>query len=212
MLVPSLSTQQAGPILHIRTIKAIVRTSGSTKRGGVIMLKFLGIVLGVVVLAGIALVAYASTRPNDFRVERSIVIKAPPEKIFPLINDLHRFNEWNPFEKKDPGKGQHSGTPTGVGSVYTWDSAALGSGSMSVSETVPNERVTMKLDFLKPFEAHNLADFTLKPKDGGTEVTWAMYGPAPLLTKIMDVVIGMDKMVGGDFEQGLTTLKSIAEK
>jgi Polyketide cyclase / dehydrase and lipid transport len=176
------------------------------------MLKILGIVLAVVVLAAGALVAYAATRPDDFRVERSIVVKAAPDKIFPLLNDMHRFNEWNPFDRKDPGKGQYSGAPNGVGAAYKWDSSTLGAGSMTISETVPNERVTMKLDFLKPMEANNLADFTLRPKDGGTEVTWAMYGPAPLLTKIMDVVIGMDKMVGGDFEQGLVNLKTIAEK
>ena len=84
-------------------------------------------------------------------------------------------------------------------------------GSMEIIESQPSSKIAIKLDFLKPFEAHNTAEFTLKPEGNGTRVTWAMFGPANMMSKCMDTVVGMDKMVGKDFEAGLASLKKVSE-
>ena len=167
----------------------------------------------LVVLAALALVlAYAATRADSFRVERSTRIKAPPERVFALINDLTRMKAWNPFEKKDPDlKGQFGPATAGEGASYAWQSEKVGVGSMTILESTAPSRVKMRLDFLKPFAAQNMAEYTLKAEGEATQVTWAMYGPAPFSTKLMQVFISMDRMVGKDFEDGLANLKTLAE-
>jgi hypothetical protein len=162
----------------------------------------------------LALLAFAATRPDIFHVRRSTSIKAQPEKIFPLINDLHAFNTWNPFEKKDPNvKGTYSGPSSGKGARYGWDgNKDIGKGTIQIVESAPSSKVTMQLNFIKPFEAHNLVEFTLEPGGDSTHVTWAMQGPLPFMAKIIHLFINMDRMVGKDFEAGLAYLKTIAEK
>jgi uncharacterized protein YndB with AHSA1/START domain len=176
------------------------------------MLKILGWTTILLVFAIGALVAYAATKPDSFRVARTLAIAAPPERLFPLISDLRGFNHWNPYERKDPGKGTYAGTSSGIGSSYAWDSSKLGKGAMTITDVTAPDEVVMRLDFEKPFKARNMATFTITPRDGNSDVTWAMEGPAPLMTKIMDVVIGMDRMVGGDFADGLRNLKELAER
>ena len=176
------------------------------------MLKTIAIVV-VVLLAGI--LAYAATKPDVFRVQRATSIKAPPEKIFPFLNDLHKFGAWSPWEKKDPAmKRTFAGSESGKGAVYEWDGDKnVGQGRMEIMDTTPPSKVAIKLDFARPFEAHNIVEFTLTPKGGdSTDVTWAMQGPVPYVAKIMHVFVDMDSMVGKDFEAGLATLKSVAEK
>lgn len=169
------------------------------------------ILIAVVAAVGLVLV-YAATRPDNFRIERSVRIEAPPERIYGLIDDLHQFNRWNPFLRKDPAtQGTYSGTPGGKGARYAWQSEKVGVGQMEIVETAAPSNVTMKLDFIKPFEAHNIADFTLKPEAGATQVTWAMHGPSPFLSKLIEVFVSMDRMVGKDFEDGLSNLKTLAE-
>ena len=176
------------------------------------MLKVIGII-GILLLVGVATVlALAAMKPDTFRVARSTSINAPPEKIFPLINDLHQFNTWNPFEKKDPGKGTYSGPVSGKGASYAWKSDQLGIGAMTIADSAEPSRVDIKLDFVKPFEAHNDVAFTLVPKGAATDVTWAMNGHVPFFAKVIHVLIDMDKMVGGDFEDGLANMKALAEK
>ncbi|MDF3883582.1 SRPBCC family protein [Cupriavidus basilensis] len=158
------------------------------------------------------LLIFTATRPDTFRVERSASVKAPPERVFALINDLHSFNQWNPYEKKDPAlKGTYGGTRSGQGAAYAWESDKVGVGRMEIVDTVPASRVTMKLDFFKPFEAHNTAEFTLRPEAGATRVTWSMQGAVPFFAKLAHLVFNMDKMVGKDFEEGLVNLKTLAE-
>jgi len=158
------------------------------------------------------LLIYAATRPDNFRIERSVRIEAPPERVYGLIDDLHQFNRWNPFLRKDPAaQGTYSGTPSGKGARYAWQGEKVGVGQMEIVDTAAPANVTMNLDFIKPFEAHNIADFTLKPEAGATQVTWAMHGPAPFLSKLMQVFVSMDRMVGKDFEDGLGNLKTLAE-
>jgi uncharacterized protein YndB with AHSA1/START domain len=166
--------------------------------------------LGVAILL---LLAYASTRPDEFRVERRLRIAAPADKVWPLVSELRAFNRWNPYERKDPLiKSAYSGAASGVGSRYDWDSKEVGSGSLEITGQLPGRAVQMKLDFVKPFEAHNQAEFALQPTpDGATEVRWTMHGPANFISKLMGVFISMDKMVGRDFEAGLQNLRQIAE-
>jgi hypothetical protein len=171
--------------------------------------------IAIVVLVLVAgVLAIAATKPDTFRVERSVSIQAPPEKIFPLIDDFHNWGAWSPWENRDPAmKRTHSGAARGKGAAYAWEgNNAVGSGRMTIAESSPPSKVTIDLDFLKPFEAHNVADFTLTPEGGATRVTWAMHGPSPFFSKVMQVFLSMDSMVGKDFEAGLANLKAAAEK
>lgn len=158
------------------------------------------------------LLAFAATRPNHFRLERSTVIAAPPETIRPLIADFRAWRDWSPWEGKDPAmKRTLSGAEAGGGAVYGWEgNGQVGTGRMEIVDDAPR-RVAIKLDFLKPFEAHNLAEFTLAPEAAGTRVTWAMSGPQPFVAKLMSLVFSMERMVGPDFEAGLANLKRRAE-
>lgn len=175
------------------------------------MFKKIAIVV-VVLLA--ALLAFAATKPDTFRVERSTSIKASPAKIFPLINDFHVWDAWSPWEKMDPAmKRTHSGASSGKGEVYEWEgNSKVGAGRMEITESSPPSKVIIKLDFIKPFEGHNIAEFVLEPKGDTTNVTWAMHGPAPYISKLMTVFVSMDSMVGKDFETGLANMKAVAEK
>ena len=175
------------------------------------MLQTIAIVI-IILLAMILL--YAATRPNTFRVQRTTSIKAPPEKVFALLNDFKAWGGWSPWENIDPAlKRTFSGTASGKGTQYAWEgNNKVGHGSMEIIESSPPSRLLIKLDFLKPFEAHNTTEFTLTPSDGYTEVTWAMYGPNLFMGKVMSLFCNMDKMVGGSFETGLANLKAHSEK
>lgn len=172
-------------------------------------------ILGIVVLAIAGVLIYAATKPDTFRVERSTLIKAPPEKIFPLINDIHEMQQWSAWEKVDPAMQRtHSGAPSGVGAIYEWKgNKEIGSGRMEITESVPPSRVVIKMDFIEPFPAHNTAAFTLKPEaDGNTRVTNAIFGPMPYISKVMSTFFSMDRMIGDKFEQSLAALKALAER
>jgi len=173
----------------------------------------LSIILICLGVALVVLLAYASTRPDEFRVERRLRIAAPADKVWPLVSELRSFNRWNPYERKDPlVKTRYDGAPSGIGSRYAWESDKVGTGSMEITSQQPGRAVRMNLDFVKPFEAHNQAEFALQPTpDGATEVRWTMHGPANFVSKLMGVFINMDKMVGSDFEDGLQNLRQLAE-
>ena len=175
------------------------------------MLTFIGI---AIVLAITGLRLYAATKPDMFRVQRSIEIEVPPERIFQRINDLTEWVAWSPWEKMDPAmKKTASGAPLGKGAMYEWDgNHQVGKGRMEILESLSPSKVLLKLDFLKPFEAHNRAEFTLTAQDSSTTVTWAMYGPQPYLAKVMGLFFNCEKMVGPQFETGLANLKTISEK
>lgn len=175
------------------------------------MLKIIGIVIAVVI-AGILI--FAMTKPDTFRVQRAAGIKAPPEKVFALINDFKAWGAWSPWEKKDPAMKRTFGAIiSGKGAQYAWEgNKEVGQGSMEITEVVPSSKIVLKLDFLKPFEAHNIVEFTLAAQGDTTTVTWVMHGPANFMSKLMQVFMNMDSMVGKDFEAGLANLKSTAEK
>ena len=178
------------------------------------MRKILAIVGAVVVVAVAAILIYASTKPDSFRVERSAAMNVPPEKIFPYIEGLKRWTEWSPYEGRDPAmKRAYSGAESGKGAVYEWDgNDDVGKGRMEIVDSTPPHRVVIKLDFLKPFEGHNMAELTVEPKGGQTIVTWAMYGPSTFMTKLIGTFVDMDDMIGRDFAAGLAKLKAVVEK
>jgi uncharacterized protein YndB with AHSA1/START domain len=167
-------------------------------------------------IAGVLIVA--SMRPDTFRVQRSIDINAPADKIYPLINDYKHWASWSPYENVDPQmKRTFSGAPSGKGAIYEWNgNKNVGRGRMEIIDAVPSSKIGIKLDFFSPFEAHNIAEFTMLPKGEATNVTthvtWAMHGPVPFLAKIMHMIFSMDRMVGGQFEQGLANMKAVAER
>lgn len=169
--------------------------------------------LGLLV-AVLALLAFAASRPDNFRVQRSITIQAPPAKVFALLNDFQKFGSWSPWEHLDPAmKRNFSGPASGPGSVYAWEgNDAVGAGRMEILQTVPDAKVVIKLDFIKPFEGHNTTEHTLQAQGGQTTVTWAMHGPSPYMMKVIGVFVSMDRMVGKDFESGLAKLKRVAEQ
>jgi uncharacterized protein YndB with AHSA1/START domain len=168
----------------------------------------------VVVVLIAALLVFAATKPDTFRVQRAASIKAPPEKVFALLNDFQRWEAWSPWEKKDPAmKRTFSVVTSGKGAQYAWEgNREVGQGRMEIAESVPPSKVAIKLDFAKPFEAHNTVEFTLESKGDATNVTWTMLGDTPYLAKIVHVFLDMDKLVGKDFEAGLANLKTLAEK
>jgi Polyketide cyclase / dehydrase and lipid transport len=175
------------------------------------MIKAIVIII-VVLVAGLLL--YAATRPDTFRVRRSASINAPPEKVFALLNDFHRWGVWSPWEKMDPSmKRIYSGAANGKGAVYEWEgNRKVGQGRMEITESSPSAGVTIRLDFIKPFEAHNVAEFTLEADGGSTNVTWWMHGHLPYIAKVIHVFFNMDRIVGKDFETGLANLKAVAEQ
>jgi Polyketide cyclase / dehydrase and lipid transport len=168
----------------------------------------------ILALIIIALLAFAATRPDRFRIQRSIRIQAPIQKVFAQVNDFRLWQSWSPWEKKDPNMQRtHSGASAGVSAKYAWDgNKDVGNGQMEIIESSPHSLIRIKLDFFKPFEAHNTADFSFTQEGDSTVVTWAMYGPQPFFAKLMGLVFNMDKVVGTDFEQGLEALKLIAER
>jgi carbon monoxide dehydrogenase subunit G len=174
------------------------------------MLKIIALLLVGLIAS---LLIYAATKPDTFRIQRSASINAPAEKIFPFIDDFRKWVDWSPWEKMDPElKRSFSAAASGQGSVYEWEGQKVGQGRMEIAKISPPTNILIDLDFLKPFGAHNIAEFTLEPGGNSTTVTWAMYGPSPYIAKLMHVFSSMDRMVGKDFEAGLANLKAIAEK
>jgi hypothetical protein len=170
--------------------------------------------IALIILAAVGvLLAFAATQPDTFKVQRSASIKAPPDKLHGLINDMKVFNTWNPYNLKDPNiKGEYQGPQAGPGAAYHFaGNKDVGKGSIAITDSSPS-KVTMKLDMIEPFEGHNVVEFILVPRGDSTEVTWAMHGPSPYIGKVMGLVFNMDSMIGRDFEAGLANLKAKAEK
>src|SRR3954462_10487115 len=178
------------------------------------MLETIAIIAGVLAIAVAIILILAATKPNTFSVRRATTVKAPPDKIFGLINDFHQWGTWSPYEQKDPAmKRTYGGTERGKGAVYAWDGDKnVGSGRMEILEASAPQKIVIKLDFFKPFEGHNTAEFTMLPQGGGTHVTWVMHGPARFMTRLIQIFMNLDNMIGRDFETGLANLKTLTEK
>jgi hypothetical protein len=173
------------------------------------MIKLLAVTAVVLIIAALG---FAATRPDTFRVQRQISIKAPPETIHAYLGDFRQWSVWSPYEKLDPAMQRTYGGPEkGKGAWYEWSgSRKAGAGRMEIVDAQASA-IRIRLDFIKPFEGHNTAEFTLRPNGNATDVTWAMYGPSPFIAKVVGLFFNMDTMIGRDFEQGLAHLKAAAE-
>lgn len=161
-----------------------------------------------------ALIAYVSLQPNTFRIARSAVIDAPAQRIYPLINDLHEWPRWSPWSRLDPRQTvTYDGSPLGAGAIMSWaGDKKVGAGKMKIAESSQNERIRIKIQFLKPMKAIHDVQFDLKPlSETRTEVVWTMSGRNEFLAKAMHAFMNMDRMVGGQFEEGLANLKALVE-
>ena len=178
------------------------------------MFEIIAIIAVVLAIAIAILLILAATKPDTFTVQRATAVKAPPETIFPLINDFHQWGTWSPYETKDPAmKRTYSGAASGKGAVYAWQgNKNVGSGRMEILDSSVPSKIVIKLDFFTPFEGHNTAEFTMLPQGDATNVTWLMHGPAPFMSRVMQVFMNLDKMIGKDFEVGLANLKRLTEK
>jgi uncharacterized protein YndB with AHSA1/START domain len=178
------------------------------------MLEIIALIAVILAIAIAVVLVLAATKPDRFSIQREITIRAPAEKIFPLINDFHQWVAWSPYEHRDPAlKRTYSGAESGTGAIYAWEgNNNVGSGRMEILETAVPSKIVIQLDFFKPFEGHNTAEFTMLPQGDATHVTWLMHGPAPFMNKLMQVFMNLDKMIGKDFEAGLINLKTVTEK
>jgi hypothetical protein len=180
------------------------------------MLEIIAIVAVALAIGIVVVLVLASGKPDTFTVQRSALLQAPAERIFPLVNNFHRWTSWSPWENKDPAmKRSYSGAESGKGAVYAWNgNKNVGSGRMEILDASSPSKITIKLDFLKPFEGHNTAEFTFAPERdiSATNVIWVMQGPSPFMSKVMQVFMNLDKMIGRDFEAGLANLKKLVEK
>jgi hypothetical protein len=170
-------------------------------------------IITVVVIIVAVIVIVAAMQPTDFKVERSLVINAPAEGIYPYFNSPRLFDAFNPFAKQDPKiQLTYSGPESGPGARSSWlGNTQVGEGSVEIIESVPNKRVRVRLDFKKPMEATNYGEYTMAPEGTGTKVTWTMTGQKNLVQKIFCLFMNMDKMVGGEFEKGLVSLRQLVE-
>lgn len=171
----------------------------------------------IVIVAAVAIfLGYAAMQPSEFGVERSIVVNAPASAIFPHVNNLHNWEAWSPWAKLDPNaQGGFEGPEQGVGAVMSWSgNSDVGVGKMTITESRPDEMVAFRLDFQKPFEATNTAEFAFAPEgERQTKVTWKMAGSHDgVFMKALGLVMNCEKMVGQHFDQGLANLKAIAEQ
>ena len=171
------------------------------------------ILLGLAIVVG-ALLLFAATRPNSYAVSRSMTIKAPPEKLFAMVDSFPAWPQWSPYEKLDPNmKRTIGGSPSGVGATYAWaGNSSAGEGKMTISKSQPSSLVEVQLDFTKPMSEHAVATFTFAPKGDSTLVTWSVNGPMPYVAKLFTMFMSMDKELGGQMEDGLGTMKKVAEK
>jgi len=176
--------------------------------------KILLAVVAVIAVFVVGVLGLATTQPDTFKVERSATIQAPPETVYALLSDFRQWEAWSPWDKLDPAMTRtYSGAERETGAIYEWEgNDKAGKGRMEITEALAPSKVVIKLDFIVPFESHNVTEFTVTPDGDAQKLTWTMTGPQSFLSKIMCVFMDMDAMVGKDFESGLATLKALAEK
>ena len=191
------------------SIAAPIATSAPAPR----RFSFLKKMLLVFAVIAIALIVIVMLQPDDFRVERSALMAAPPSAPFALVNDFHNWEKWSPWAKLDPTmKVKFEGPASGVGAIYTWvGNDEVGEGRMEILESKPNEMIRIKLEFIKPFASTNDTVFAFKPDGSNTAATWTMSGKNNFMSKAFHLAMNIDKLVGGDFEKGLASMKSLVE-
>lgn len=173
----------------------------------------LWLILELIIATFALLLIYAWFKPNNFRIERTIVINAPTAKVHAHLANFRKWTGWSPWEALDPNmKRTFEGAAEGVGAAYSWEGKKAGCGDMLITKSDPATGISLDLNFTKPMKANNKTDITLSSEAEGTRVKWAMYGPQPFLHRVMATFFSMDKMVGKDFEKGLAQLKAVSEK
>lgn len=170
-------------------------------------------ILAVILIVVVGFCAIVAMRPNDFTITRTASVNAPPEKVFEQVNDFHKWEGWSPWAKLDPAmKTTYSGPESGPGASYSWvGNDQVGEGKMTIAESHPNQHVKIDLEFIKPWQAQNVTEFTMVPNGANTNVTWTMSGKNNFVGKAFGMVMNMDKMIGDDFDKGLAQLKAAAE-
>ncbi len=177
------------------------------------MVTVLFIVLAILFVVVVVFAGIVAMQPSEFRVTRSATMPGPAEAVFAQVNNLHNWQQWSPWAKLDPqAQNTYNGPDSGEGAIFQWiGSNQVGEGKMTIVESRPHELVKIKLEFLKPFAATNTAEFRFRPNGDRTDVTWTMYGTNNFMSKAIHLALNMDKMVGGQFEEGLANMKSVLE-
>lgn len=173
----------------------------------------LQILLGVAVLIALFLI-YVALKPGDFAISRSATFHAPAQAVYDLVSDLRRWNDWSPWAKLDPdAKYTLEGPPSGVGAKHSWNgNSKVGQGSMTIVEAKPAQLIRCRLEFIRPFKCTNAVEFAFASQGDQTTMSWTMTGKSNFMSKIFCTFMNMDKMVGGDFEKGLASLRTLVEK
>ena len=168
------------------------------------------IVLAVLIIGFVGIVA---AQPSDFQVSRSININSGPAAPFDQVNDFHKWSAWSPWEKIDPTMNRtYEGPASGTGAIYAWaGNGDVGEGKMTITDTVPNELIKIKLEFFKPMEGISPTEFSFKPEGDQTKVTWTMSGENNFIAKAVCLFMSMDRMIGDKFEEGLANMKQVVE-
>jgi carbon monoxide dehydrogenase subunit G len=175
--------------------------------------KRLKTILFALVAIVVVFVVVVAMQPSEFRVERTATMSASPAAVFAQVNDFHKWEQWSPFAKRDPAMQKtYEGAPEGIGAVYAWSgNSEVGEGRTTITESRPTELITIKLEFVRPFAGTSTAEFAFKPQGDQTAVTWSLEGKNNFMAKAVGLFMNMDKMIGGDFETGLASLKSVTE-
>lgn len=173
----------------------------------------LKIILGTLAVIIVGFVVVVALQPAEFRVARSATMSAPAAAVFAQVNDLHKWEAWSPWAKRDPAMKQtYDGAPAGVGAISAWaGNREVGEGRMTITESRPGELIRFRLEFFKPFTATNTAEFAFKSEGNQTTVTWSMAGNNNFMAKAVGLFMNMDRLVGGDFEKGLAAMKALVE-
>lgn len=174
------------------------------------MIQIILIALAAIVIVFLGIVAM---QPSAFRVDRSAIMMAPASAIFPQVNNFRHWEVWSPWEKPDPQlKRTYSGAPAGTGAVYAWaGNKHVGEGQMTIIDSHPHERIRIQIEFFKPFKGTHTIEFTFKPEENHTVVTWSMFGKNTFMGKTIGLFMNMNQMIGGKFEEGLAELKALVE-
>ena len=177
------------------------------------MLKFIRIALIVILVAFVVFIGIVSLQPSEFHVVRSATMAAPPAAVFAQVNDFHKWEGWSPWAKLDPNaKSTFEGPSAGKNAIFRWaGNDDVGEGSMTITESRPNELIRIRLDFVKPFENTADVEFTFKPESDRTTVTWSMAGKNNFIGKALCLFMNMDKMIGDKYDEGLANIKAIVE-
>ncbi|MCU0877197.1 MAG: SRPBCC family protein [Pirellulaceae bacterium] len=170
-------------------------------------------IAAIAVLLIVVFIVVVAMQPSDFRILRRKQIAAPAATVFAHLNELMKWQAWSPWENLDPNlKRTYEGPPVGEGAKYSWSgNSKVGEGRMTIVDSRPDELVRIRLEFIRPFQATNTSEFALESIENQTVVTWSMTGKNTFMGKAFGLVMNMDKLIGADFEKGLTRLKSIAE-